>query len=290
MAILTRVNCNTIKITNDDLISLFYTVSKLQDDKTFLEVVPSTEVLAGASATYTIPSDGVWQADIVGSKASNTLTSTDFTDGETITIDTKVYTLQDTLTNADGNVFITGLAASFGTLTQSGQPSNGQTITVDGKVYTFQTVLTNVDGNVFIGATDDITFINLLGAINLGAGSGTSYAAATILHPTFTAAVDITGKIMVVTNKTLGKVTNGAGLTNTATNYVWTGATSAGGTTNVAETLLNLEAAIDLGTGSGTKYAALTTVHPTVENLSFTTTTLVVPTRRETVPRFWICR
>ena len=68
-------------------------------------------------------------------------------------------------------------------LTVTGQPANAQTITLGSKVYTFQTVLTNSDGNVFIGATLAITLANLLAALNLAAGSGTLYAAATTKAP-----------------------------------------------------------------------------------------------------------
>jgi hypothetical protein len=68
-------------------------------------------------------------------------------------------------------------------LTATGQPSNGQTVTVGSKVYTFQTVLTNANGNVFIGASLAITLANLLAALNLAAGSGAKYAAATTAAP-----------------------------------------------------------------------------------------------------------
>ena|SRR6266850_1645387 len=72
---------------------------------------------------------------------------------------------------------------SQATLTATGQPSNGQTVTIGSKVYTFQTVLTNVNGNVAIGATLTASLANLLNALNLGAGSGTAYAAATTKSP-----------------------------------------------------------------------------------------------------------
>ena len=72
---------------------------------------------------------------------------------------------------------------SQATLTATGQPTNGATVTLGSKVYTFQTVLTNVDGNVFIGASLAITLANLLAAVNLSAGSGTLYAAATTAAP-----------------------------------------------------------------------------------------------------------
>jgi hypothetical protein len=63
-------------------------------------------------------------------------------------------------------------------------PINGETVTIDGKVYTWQTVLTNVDGNLQIDADVQICANSLFGAITLGPGSGTLYAAATTLHPT----------------------------------------------------------------------------------------------------------
>lgn len=65
------------------------------------------------------------------------------------------------------------------TFTFSGIPPNGNNITVGGKLYTWQTVLTNSDGNVLIGGTIADCITNILSAVNLGAGSGTRYAAAT---------------------------------------------------------------------------------------------------------------
>lgn len=61
----------------------------------------------------------------------------------------------------------------------AGQPTNGQFVTINGRTYHFQTVLTNSDGNVLIGANLIATVGNLTNAINLGAGSGTAYAAST---------------------------------------------------------------------------------------------------------------
>src|SRR6266404_7647101 len=68
-------------------------------------------------------------------------------------------------------------------LTATLQPANAQTITIGSKVYTFQTVLTNVDGNVLIGVSLAASLANLLAALNLAAGSGTKYAAATTKSP-----------------------------------------------------------------------------------------------------------
>ena len=66
---------------------------------------------------------------------------------------------------------------AVGTLTLTGQPADTETVTIGTKVYTFQTTLTNVDGNVKIGANASGTIDNLIAAINLTAGAGTTYAA-----------------------------------------------------------------------------------------------------------------
>ena len=79
-----------------------------------------------------------------------------------------------------------GVAAS-GTLTTSGPPANGATVTIGTQVYTFQTTLTNVAGNVLIGVSAATALDNLKAAVNKDAGGGTTYAAATVIHPTVTA-------------------------------------------------------------------------------------------------------
>lgn len=74
-----------------------------------------------------------------------------------------------------------GTAFNF-ILTQPSTPTNGQTVTIGGKVYTWQTSLTNTDGHVLIGANATTALLNLLLALNLGAGSGANYAAATTVN------------------------------------------------------------------------------------------------------------
>jgi len=64
-----------------------------------------------------------------------------------------------------------------GTLTLTGNAGDTQTVTIGAKVYTFQTTLTDVDGNVKIGAAATDSIDNLVAAINLAAGAGTTYAA-----------------------------------------------------------------------------------------------------------------
>lgn len=115
-----------------------------------------------------------------------------------------------------------------GTLTLSGNAGNTQTVTIGTKVYTFQTVLTNVDGNVLIGATASDSIDNLIAAINLAAGAGTLYAAATTLHPTVTAAAGA-GDTMTATAKTAGTAGNAIATTETLASGAWGAATLAGG-------------------------------------------------------------
>lgn len=61
------------------------------------------------AADGTVPAQDKTVAGVTGAgvQATGTLTSTgNFTDGDTVTIGSKVYTMQDTLTNVDGNVKI----------------------------------------------------------------------------------------------------------------------------------------------------------------------------------------
>lgn len=69
-------------------------------------------------------------------------------------------------------------------LTLTGNPADGQTFTVDGKVYTMQTTLTDVDGNIQLGNNILQTHANILAAVTLGPGAGTAYAASMTPHPT----------------------------------------------------------------------------------------------------------
>lgn len=124
--------------------------------------------------------------------------------------------------------FALTLAKAAGVLTLTGMPLNTETVTIGGKVYTFQAVLTNVDGNVLIGASASESLDNLIAAINLDAGAGTLYAAATTLHPTVAASAGV-GDTMVATAKDSGSAGNAIATLETLTNGVWGGGTLAGG-------------------------------------------------------------
>jgi hypothetical protein len=124
------------------------------------------------------------------------------------------------------------MTPATGTLTLTVNAGDTNTVTIGSKVYTFQTVLTNVDGNVLIGASASDSIDNLIDAINLGAGGGTDYAAATTIHPTVRAAAGA-GDTMVVTVKSaayFGALGNAIATSDTlAGASAWGGATLAGG-------------------------------------------------------------
>ncbi len=115
------------------------------------------------------------------------------------------------------------------TLTLTGQPLDTETVTVGGKTYTFQTVLTDVDGNVLIGAAETDSLDNLIAAINLGAGSGTVYAAATT-EQTEVDAVAGAGETMDVAAVVGGTAGNAIATTHTLSNGSFGAANLSGGT------------------------------------------------------------
>lgn len=120
-----------------------------------------------------------------------------------------------------------GLVAASGLLTVASQPSDADTVTINGKVYTWQTVLTNVDGHVFIGASATTARDNLIAAINLGAGSGTAYAAATVVNADVRAVAS--GANMSVVAKVVGTAANAVTTVKTSTHVSWGAATLTGG-------------------------------------------------------------
>lgn len=126
---------------------------------------------------------------------------------------------------------VPALTAATGTLTGTADFTNGETVTTGTKTYTFETVLTNVDGNVLIGGTLAQSLSNLAAAINLGAGAGTVYAAATTAN-TFVSAAPPGPTTLVVTALTGGTAGNSIATTDVAANASWGGATLSGGLDN----------------------------------------------------------
>ncbi|KKM25868.1 hypothetical protein LCGC14_1590630 [marine sediment metagenome] len=121
-----------------------------------------------------------------------------------------------------GSIYATGI------LTLTGQPLNNETVTIGTKAYTFQDSLTDVDGNVKIGADASESLDNLIAAIDLGAGSGSKYAASMTAHPDVDAAAGA-GDTMDVTAEIPGDEGNSINSTQTLTNGTWGAATLEGG-------------------------------------------------------------
>ena len=160
---------------------------------------------------------------------------------------------ENTLTSATATFVTDGIQAgdvlivdntipSTGTLTFIGNPLGTETVIIDAKTYTFQTVLTDVDGNVLIGATASDSLDNLIAAITLGAGSGSTYAASMTLHPTVTGTAG-SGDTMDAAAKAGGVAGDSIVTTTTVTGGSW-GAGTLGGaapTPNLALTVLSVD-------------------------------------------------
>jgi len=147
-----------------------------------------------------------------------------------------------------------------GILTLSANVAPGDTVTTGTKTYTFQTVLTNVDGNVLIGGSASDSLDNLIAAINLGAGSGTLYAAATTANG-FVSALAGALDTMDVTALLGGTVGNVIATTEVSATATWGFATLTGGVGDVKVLLIgelpsNTTAAVGLVTSLGTSVAA----------------------------------
>jgi hypothetical protein len=122
---------------------------------------------------------------------------------------------------------VTPYTYATGTFSASGAIADTETVTIGTKVYTIQAALTEVDGHVQRGASQTATIANLVAAINLDLGSGTAYAAATTVHPLARAAMG-TGASMLVTAKLPGP-SGMIASTTTAALGAWTAGTLLGG-------------------------------------------------------------
>ena len=184
-----------------------------------------------------------------------------FLDGEDVTLGTRVYTFEDTLTDVNGNIQIASTKA-FETLTFTGNANDGGTVVLGAKTYTFQATLTDVDGNVTLGDSAETSIDNLVAAITLAAGAGTIYAASTTAGST--TASKATAATMLSTLKVSGTAGNGTACTTTLTNATWGAATHTGGLDDTEGTIDNLVAAIDLSGVAGTDYALSMVAHPDI--------------------------
>lgn len=108
-------------------------------------------------------------------------------------------------------------ACGAGTLTFSEQPANGNFVTIGTKKYTFQTTLTNVDGNVKISAVNTSGSIdNLIAAINLAAGAGTTYATSMTANAVDVIAFVGAGDTMTLYDKSSGTIPSTGTLSGTS--------------------------------------------------------------------------
>jgi hypothetical protein len=129
------------------------------------------------------------------------------------------------------------------TLTSTGVFSAGEQAIIGGRTYTFVAALTvpAVPGEVLIGANQTASHLNLLRAINAGAGAGTLYATGTLIHPTVTAASS-NGTTTVINAKTPGTAGNSIGTTEGAAaaamaNASWTSTVMASGADGVEHSI-----------------------------------------------------
>jgi len=125
-------------------------------------------------------------------------------------------------------ITVPSAASAASTLTFGANAADGNTVTIGTKTYTFQAVLTDVDGNVLLGGTASDSLDNLIAAINLGAGSGTVYAASTTANTDVSAAAGA-GDTMDVTALTAGTWANLVATSTNVGSAAWTGSYLAGG-------------------------------------------------------------
>ncbi|MDB4278136.1 hypothetical protein N9917_00900, partial [Deltaproteobacteria bacterium] len=119
---------------------------------------------------------------------------------------------------------------STGALVVDAIPNDSDTVLIGAQTYLWKTALTPLANEVLIGASAALSRENLINAINLGPGSGTTYAAATTLNADVyaeenlsTTSVDVTA-ILKGTNTTATTTpVNTAGITG------WGAATISGG-------------------------------------------------------------
>lgn len=186
LSVMGGVNVNPQTIFTGDGVTTAIQINKVYSDGTYSFTRKITKIVAGTLIVYV---NGV-AAVIV----------TDYT----VDLNTGIIT------------FLTppGTRATS-VLTTSDNPSDGETVTLNGKTYTFQNSLTNADGHVKIAASETLTLVNLLHAINKSGGViGTDYATATTTHPTIEATASA-AHTMNVRARTAGTAGNALTLADT---------------------------------------------------------------------------
>ena len=151
------------------------------------------------------------------------------------------------------DIVVPASASATETLTLTANAANTETVTIDGKTYTFQTALTNVDGNVLIGASASDSIDNLIAAMNLAAGAGSLYAAATTIG-TYSGAAGA-GDTLDASSIITGTQSNGDSVTEGLANGSWGSPTTSGGAGDVV-----ILAAAGLPTNTTAAVGAVTTL------------------------------
>jgi hypothetical protein len=142
---------------------------------------------------------------------------------------------------------IAALVYATSTFTITDNFDDAETVVIGGRTYTAKGTLGAVDGHFKIEGTKTLangklTLANLAAAINLGAGSGTAYAAETtanvLVHATYVAG-DATLKIDSLLP---GTIANQITTTDTHGEGSWTSTVMASGSGNLQTALASIEA------------------------------------------------
>lgn len=120
-------------------------------------------------------------------------------------------------------------------LSLGANPSDGDTVVIDTTTYTFRAALASAF-DVLIGATATDTRDNLVAAINLAAGAGSTYGTGTTVHPTVSA--EASGTIdLLATAKTAGDNGNTIVTTSSNASVAWETSTLTGGEDEIEQPL-----------------------------------------------------
>ena len=148
-------------------------------------------------------------------------------------------------------------ATAAGVWTAGSEPTDGQTVIVGNSTYTFKTTLTPTAGQVLIGGSATQATLNLIAAVNLAAGAGTNYAAATAAQADGIVSSTGGSGIMDVVAPNTGSYYNSLPLAGTAGSWGHTtlqGGTNIGTNTDAVQYTLSVVA----GGASGTATIAVT--------------------------------
>jgi hypothetical protein len=236
--------------TADDLVVTFPKVGKRYRIKSISIISKTVSVLTNGATV--VANEATTSVD---TDAQVTLTSnaTAPTNGETVTLGNKTYTLKD-------------FVKASGTLTSDGTaPSDGDTVTIGNKTYTFKTTLTPTEGQVLIGVSAAVALDNLKAAVNHTGTPDTDYKCAAA-HTQVEATTN-TNTTQLFVALDAGTAGNALVTTEEGTHTSFGAATLAGGTdptvegevkigVSAATCLDNLKAAVNKDAGHGTLYFA----------------------------------